>query len=588
MGSMTAIYARVSSEHQKEERTVKSQTSSLITYAKENNYTVPEDWVFEDEGYSGSNLQRPGLERIRDLAAERLIESILVYSPDRLSRKYAYQVLLTEELAKQGVEIVYLKSLKGDTPEERLMLQFQGMIAEYERAQIIERTRRGKRFKAKSGSVNVLSGAPYGYDYIKKTDHSDAHYAINDVEAETVQSVYRLYIEEWKSIGEITRFLTQKKILTKKGKTHWDRSTVWAMLRNPAYKGMAAFGKTKKAERQRITKPFRDRGGYSPRNNCNIETSRDDWISVPVPPLITIETHELAQQRLLENKEKSKRNTKEPTLLQGMLVCQECGYSYYRTSTKTSKRKLYYYRCLGSDDYRYIGGRKCNSRPIRQDYIDELIWKEVITLITDKDLIQSEIKRRSEAAKQSSAQDKKRVMLESEFNKVNKSIDRLLTAYQAELITIDELRLRVSNLRKRQVSLKTELESQNIKLEENNQLIESKSSVEGFLQLLEQRVTSVDILDRQKIIKLLIKDILISEKMITINHSIPLLKKNRTLSKNSKSYLLCGWRHYPSLRSSLRTFWPNTRITLCWSFQPTLYIKLDPAIIRVFTHRFHH
>ncbi len=170
-----AIYARVSSERQKEEQTIRSQTSALEEAAKEQDYLVPSQWIFEDEGYSGAVLVRPGLDRIRDLAAEGQIEAVLVHSPDRLSRKYAYQVLLVEEFARQGVEVVFIRSPKAQTPEEQLLLQFQGMIAEYERAQIAERSRRGKRHWAKAGSVNVLSGAPYGYRYVRKTETAGAY-----------------------------------------------------------------------------------------------------------------------------------------------------------------------------------------------------------------------------------------------------------------------------------------------------------------------------------------------------------------------------------------------------------------------------
>jgi site-specific DNA recombinase len=103
---------------------------------------VPTEWVFEDDGHSGAHLIRPGLEAIRDLATQGQIEAALVYSPDRLSRKYAYQMVLAEEFARCGVSLVFLKSPVGDTPENQLLVQFQGMIAEYERAQISERTRR--------------------------------------------------------------------------------------------------------------------------------------------------------------------------------------------------------------------------------------------------------------------------------------------------------------------------------------------------------------------------------------------------------------------------------------------------------------
>jgi len=137
-----------------------SQTAVLKEYAEAKGYAVAAEWIFQDEGDSGSLLVRPGLERLRDLAAEGQIETVLVYSPDRLSRKYAYQVLLTEELARNGVEVIFLRSPQGESPEDQLLLQFQGMIAEYERAQILERTRRGKRYRAKIGLINLLSGAP--------------------------------------------------------------------------------------------------------------------------------------------------------------------------------------------------------------------------------------------------------------------------------------------------------------------------------------------------------------------------------------------------------------------------------------------
>src|SRR5215469_10903066 len=186
---MGAIYARVSSEQQREENTIASQTASLIEFAKNHELEVPKEWVFEDAGYSGATLERPGLERVRDLAAEGQIQVVLAYAPDRLSRKYAYQILLMEELARHGVETLFVKAPQSATAEDQLLVQFQGMIAEYERAQILERSRRGKRHRAQSGEVNVLSGAPYGYRYIRKSDNAAARYEIIAAEADIVRSV---------------------------------------------------------------------------------------------------------------------------------------------------------------------------------------------------------------------------------------------------------------------------------------------------------------------------------------------------------------------------------------------------------------
>src|SRR5487761_259733 len=190
---LAAIYARVSSDQQREERTIASQTAALIEFAIKHELEVPKEWVFEDEGYSGATLERPGLEHVRDLAAEGQIQVVLVYAPDRLSRKYAYQILLIEELARNGVETLFVKAPQGASAEDQLLVQFQGMIGEYERAQILERSRRGKRHRAQSGEVSVMSGAPYGYRYVRKTDVAPAAYVVLKAEARVVERIYEMY-----------------------------------------------------------------------------------------------------------------------------------------------------------------------------------------------------------------------------------------------------------------------------------------------------------------------------------------------------------------------------------------------------------
>ena len=171
-----AIYARVSSARQKEQQTIQSQTAALLAHAAKLGLDVPAGWVFEDEGCSDATLVRPALERLRDLVCQVPVEVVSCHAPDRLARKYAYQALLVEEFARAGTEVCFVNGPTGDRPEDALLVQFQGMIAEYEKAQIIERTRRGKAHRAKQGSVNVLSGAPYGYRYVRKTDHTEARY----------------------------------------------------------------------------------------------------------------------------------------------------------------------------------------------------------------------------------------------------------------------------------------------------------------------------------------------------------------------------------------------------------------------------
>ncbi len=398
---VAAIYARVSGDQQKIKNTIASQTEALIAFARERDYSVGPDMVIEDDGYRGATLDRPGLERVRDLAADGQIEAVLAYEPDRLSRQYAHQFLLMEEFARNGVETVFVKAPAMDTAEDRLLLQFQGMIAEYERAQIMERSRRGKRHRARRGEVSVLSGAPYGYRYHKRTLESDAWYEVIEPQAAVVRDIYTSYTVDHVSIGAITRKLNERAIPTRNGGARWERSVVWAILRNPTYMGIACFGKTRTAPRQRVTRPLRMRGGFASRNSASQERPRKDWIEIPVPAIVSEETFALAEERLAANKAFSRRRTRTLSVAQGLACCRKCGYAMYRTSTRSSTRVIYYYRCLGSDAWRYPDGPLCDNRPVRQDLLDEIVWTEVIRLLEDPGLIEGEIDRRLEAARNS-------------------------------------------------------------------------------------------------------------------------------------------------------------------------------------------
>jgi site-specific DNA recombinase len=454
---MAAIYARVSSEQQREAHTIASQTAALIEWARTLDVEVPKAWVFEDDGYSGATLDRPGLERVRDLAAEGQIQLVLVYSPDRLSRKYAYQILLIEELARHGVETRFLNAPPGVTAEDQLLVQFQGMIAEYERAQILERSRRGKRHRARAGEISVLSGAPYGYRYLRKTDDAPASYAVIDAEARVVRQVYEGYTTAGWSIGAITRWLNDQRVATRKPGARWERSMVWAMLRNPAYRGAACFGKTRVATRQRVTRPLRMRGGMATRDSANHERPREEWIEIPVPALIDEPIFARAQELLQENKVRAQRRTIAPSLVQGLVSCRQSGYALSRTSTRSSA--IHYYRCLGSDAWRHLGGPRCTSRPVRQDLLDKTVWAEVMRLLEDPTLIQQELDRRLTVARAADPTTQRERTVQRDLVRADKSIERMLTAYQEDLLSLEQLRERMPYLRQREQALRTELQS---------------------------------------------------------------------------------------------------------------------------------
>ena len=518
---MAAIYARVSSEQQREANTIASQTASLIEFAQGHDLEVPKEWIFEDDGYSGATLERPGLERVRDLAAEGQIEVVLAYAPDRLSRKYAYQILLIEELARNGVETLFVKAPQGSSAEDQLLVQFQGMIAEYERAQILERSRRGKRHRAHSGEVSVMSGAPYGYRYVRKTDEAPAAYVVLEAEARVVERIYEMYTVEGLSIGEITRRINGEGIPTRKASARWERSTGWAVLRNSAYRGVACFGKTRASSRTRVIRPFRRRGVVTPSMTAGHERPREEWIEIPVPALVSEDSFARAQELLQENKIRSRRRTIEPSIVQGMVSCQKCGYAFSRTSTQTSARKIHYYKCLGSDGWRKLGGPVCdNGRLVRQDLLDQIVWAEVIRLLEDPALIQQELDRRLEAARSSDPTKKREQSLQRELTHVGKGIERLLSAYQEALMSIEQLRERMPALRQREQGLRVELQAIADQANDREAFLRLAETLTAFLDRLHGAADTLSITERQRIVRLVVKDVLIGDDTITIRHSI--------------------------------------------------------------------
>lgn len=320
--TQVALYARVSSDQQNEARTIESQIADLRTRIAAPGVALPAELEFVDNGYSGATLIRPALERLRDVAAAGGIDQLYVHCPDRLARNYAHQVLLLEEFLRAGVQVIFLNREVGQTPEDQLLLQVQGMIAEYERAKILERSRRGKRHGAQVGKVSVLSGAPYGYRYVSKQEGAgEAHFEVVWEEARVVRQVFEWVGRDRCSIGEVRRRLEAAKERTRTGKTVWDRATIGGMLHNPAYKGEAAFGKTVieplrprlRAQRGRSLQP---KHAYSHR-----DVSPEQWMSIPVPALVDAALFDAVAEQLQENRERARvpqRGAK--YLLQGLIV----------------------------------------------------------------------------------------------------------------------------------------------------------------------------------------------------------------------------------------------------------------------------
>jgi site-specific DNA recombinase len=509
-----AMYVRVSTIQQKEEETIESQKAVLSVFAKDKGFEIPSGLVFEDNGVSGSTLARPSLDKLRDYASEGVFDHLFVLSPDRLSRKYAYQVLLIEEFKKYDVKVVFRSSPSQNTPEEIMLLQMQGMFAEYERAQITERTRRGRKHKAKNGAISVLSKASYGYRYIKNPLENQAYLEVHDKEASIVKTIFNLYVKDRLSILGIKAHLEKLGVFSPTGLTTWCTRTINSILSNSSYRGLAYYGKNEKCDPDPMRLPSRRvriEPRTKPKRACR-KRDKSEWIGIPVPAIVEEGIFELAQELLERNKQLSSRNTKEPSLLQGLISCKECGYCFQKVMSGKKSRGYHYYACSRKD-------KKCSNPRIRLGDLDDAVWKSLIKMLESPELIKEEVSRRIAEIKNEPLR-LKQGQLGKKLASLNNESNRLLDAFQAGHIEINELGKRTSELRREMNNIKREMvEDSGLSRE---QLLEITEAVECFSKQLKKTQTDLSIEEKRKILRMLVKEIQIGKDGIVINHILPI------------------------------------------------------------------
>jgi site-specific DNA recombinase len=548
----TALYARVSSEQQAEAHTIASQVAALRERAMTDELVVPASLEFLDDGYSGATLVRPALERLRDAAAAGGIDRLYVHSPDRLARKYAYQVLLVEELGRCGVEVVFLNRALGQSPEDDLFLQVQGMMAEYERAKILERHRRGKLHAAREGSVNVLSGAPDGYRYVNKHDGGgQARYDLIPDEARVVRHIFEWIGRVRLSIGEVCRRLMQAGERTRTGRLVWERSVVWAILKNPAYMGSAAFGKTRQGPLRPKLRAQRGRPLQPRRAVSDYDVPPPDWIHIPVPAIVTPEVFAAVQEQLQENRQHARQSRRGARyLLQGLLQCQHCGYAFYGKPLSPSARKgrpraYAYYRCVGTDAYRFGGHRLCPNTQVRTDRRELAVWQEVRALLAHPERLAQEFTRRLHADGQGQRQE--RTALERQVSKLRQGLARLIDSYAEGLIDKQEFEPRVTRLRQRITHVEAQCQqlAEAETLQRELQLIIGR--VEEFAAQVPQNLDTLEWHRQREILRALVQRVEIGLDQVRVVFRVEALSGEAALEK--KSLQLCKRSSQPCPQS---------------------------------------
>lgn len=519
-----ALYARVSSDQQAKDNTIDSQLHALQQRIAHDRHTVPSHLSFVDDGHSGSTLLRPALERLRDQVAAGTIDTLYVLSPDRLARKYAYQVLLLDELKRAGVTVVFLNHTPGSSPEEDLLLQVQGMIAEYERAKILDRSRRGKLQAARRGSINVLQQAPYGYRYIDRHQgQGQAQLVIHEAEAQVVRDIFRWVVEEQCTLGEVCRRLRKAEICSPRGKADWQRGSVAALLRNSTYQGAAKYGKTRVGERRNRLRPAKGQPAVPKRPYTTYRTQSQDQITIATPAIVTTEQFAAVASQMQENQKRHRLGKRGATyLLQGLVVCGQCDHAFYGkpvTSVYKGKRSHYtYYRCVGCEPYRFGGTKPCSNRQVRTDKLDEAVWADVTSLLSDPIRMAEEVRRRLSPAP---VDEPSQARITAELSRVRAGLSRLLDAYEMGLLEREEFQQRTQRLRTRMA----ELEGQSQELARcQSELTRSEdllASLRQFANAVQEKLTAADWLTQRDIIRALVKRIEIDNQEVRIVYRIP-------------------------------------------------------------------
>jgi site-specific DNA recombinase len=516
----TGIYARVSTEQPAEAKTIHSQLAALRERVAQDGFTLTEELTFIDDGYSGATLIRPGLEQLRDVVALHGLDRLYVHSPDRLARKYAYQVLLLDEFQRANVEVIFLNRALGQGPEDELLLQVQGMVAEYERAKILERSRRGKRYAAQTGQVSVLCGAPYGYRYISKhAGGGQARYEIIPDEARVVCQIFDWVGRQRISIGEVCRRLQQAGEHTRSGKTVWDRSVVLGILKNPAYQGSAAFGKTQAVPMRPKLRLQRDDPPQPRRAVSTVTVPKEQWIYIPVPALVSEELFEAVQVQLEENRRRARQRQRGARyLLQGLLVCAQCQYAYYgkpvsQKSAKGKQRDYAYYRCIGTDAYRFGGERICDNLQVRADLLDELVWNEVCDLLAQPQRLEQEYQRRLNTP---SRENEELLTTQAQLARVRQGIARLIDSYTEGFIEKQEFEPRIQRLRQRLSSFEDRERQIRLELARQAELRLVIARLEDFAVKVKDGLAEADWLTKRELIRTLVKRVEIGKEEVNV------------------------------------------------------------------------
>lgn len=513
MKQKVALYARVSTRQQEQEGTIASQVAALEAYASKQGYELPAENYFLDEAVSGARLERGGLDRLRDRATAGDFSLVLCLSPDRLARHYVHQWVVLDEVQRVGVKMVFINQPEPvEGAQGQLLTGIQGLFAEYERAMITERMRRGKLYRLRQGEL-LSPNPPYGYYYVPVSASNGGCWQICAPEAEIVRSIYQWYIMERLTISAIAKRLNERGIATPSGRGRaWHYSSVRAILSQQAYTGRTFYNRTRR-KAEAIGRPRKAGRGHL-RTAEHEQRPREEWIELVTPVIVEETLWQQAQEQLQMNQKFAPRNNKRHLyLLRGLLLCATCGRTLIgRTNTNGP-----FYYCPNGGKRRSpdVLSHRCT---IPGYIIQPLVWQEIVHLLRNPTLVADAWHSQQEGT---ALAPKEVDRLHARQRQLERQWLRLLDLYQDGLIDKPELEKRKAPLDEARLLIEERLHQQRRLNRQGQAQTEILQNFATFAHKIEASLASPSLELQQEVIRLLIDHIVIEQDAIVIKHIVP-------------------------------------------------------------------
>lgn len=501
-----ALYARVSSEEQREGQTIDSQISELDRYAREKGWPIV--GTYKDDGWSGGVMERPELDRLRDDAPKGVFDAVLINDVDRLARDVAHLGVIKRDLEKKNVRVIFRKLPSDASPTYNLMVNILGSFAEFERELILDRTRRGRRHKVETKKLYLGSNTAYGYRYTPKDrlTGNEGCLAVEHREATVVRQMFAWVDQDGLSARRVMVRLNEQRIVPRRGAARWAKSSVLRILHCETYAGIWHYNKHMSCE------PLKPTGSshYRRRRKCSIRLrSREEWIPLELPESLRIVSRdqwERVQQQLRRNVAFSPRNEKHSYIFKGLIRCGSCQARY----VGEPDHGRFGYRCL----------RRCKQLPsISEHRLFEIVKAEVSKAMLNPSVLLEplrEIEKGEEQERQRLAQDVESAKPELERLAIEE--ERILEAYRSAILSPAQLAAQLEKIKARRTVLEQQLACASL---DKKQSDDSRQSVSDYCTEAAQNLANFTPEDWCAFLRLLIEEIIFQGDHIVIRGRIP-------------------------------------------------------------------